>query len=86
MQKNKMPKEFIKSFKGIFKKIVTITIPENSNALSASELKKISDKNRYKTEIALSIKDAIKKCSSKKKKIIVIFGSLYLVGNFLEQN
>ena len=81
-----MPREFIKSFKGLFKKIVTIKIPESSNALSASALKKISDKNRYQTEIALNIKDAIKKCSSEEKKIIVIFGSLYLVGNFLDQN
>jgi len=86
MQKNKMPEKFIKSFKGIFKKIVTITIPTHSNSLKASELKKISLKNKYQTEIALNIKDAIKKCSSKEKKTIVIFGSLYLIGDVLNQN
>ena len=32
------------------------------------------------------IKDALKKISTKEKKIIVIFGSLYLVGNALGMN
>ena len=32
------------------------------------------------------IKDALKKISTKEKKIIIIFGSLYLVGNALSIN
>ena len=40
MQKNKLPDQFIKSFNKIFKKLITITIPNESNALKADELKK----------------------------------------------
>ena len=36
--------------------------------------------------IPKKIKDAFKKISTNKKKIIVIFGSLYLVGNVLSKN
>ena len=86
MQKNKFPEKFIKSFKKIFKKIVTITIPDEPDALKANELKKISLKNGYKSETALNINQAIKKCSNNEKKTIIIFGSLYLVGNALGKN
>ena len=72
--------------KKIFKKIVTITIPDEPNDLKANELKKISLKNGYKSETALNINQAIKKCSNNEKKTIIIFGSLYLVGNALGKN
>ncbi len=86
MQKNKKPEKFIKKFKNTFKKIVTVTIPNEPNALKAYELKKISLQNKNKTETASDIIGAIKKCSSSEKKIIVIFGSLYFVGNALGKN
>ena len=72
--------------KNTFKKIVTVTIPNEPNALKAYELKKISLQNKNKTETASDIIGAIKKCSSSEKKIIVIFGSLYFVGNALGKN
>jgi len=86
MQKNKMPEKFIKKFKNIFKKIITVTIPNEPNALDANTLKKICLENKYKSENASNITEAIKKCSSSQKKIIVIFGSLYLVGDVLSKN
>jgi len=86
MQKNKMPEKFIKKFKNIFKKIITVTIPNEPNALDANTLRKICLKNRYKSENASNIIEAIKKCSSSQEKIIVIFGSLYLVGDVLSKN
>mgnify|MGYP001334854900 CR=1 FL=1 len=86
MQKNKKPEKFIKKFKNTFKKIVTVAIPDEPNSLSASKLKKISLKNKNKSEAASSIVEAIKKCSGSEKKTIVIFGSLYLVGNVLSKN
>ena len=86
MQRNKKPEKFIKKFKNTFKKIVTVTIPDEPNSLSASKLKKISLKNKNKSEAASSIVEAIKKCSDSEKKTIVIFGSLYLVGNVLSKN
>ena len=86
MQKNKMPDKFIKLFNNIFKKIFTIKIPNEPNACNAGELKKISEKFNNNTEVALNIKNAIKKISSKKNKTIVVFGSLYLVGDTLKRN
>ena len=86
MQKNKLPEEFIKNFKGIFKKIVTIKIPNEPNALSATELKKICNKNNYKSEEAKNIKNALSIISSKENKTIVVFGSLFLCGSYLSKN
>jgi dihydrofolate synthase/folylpolyglutamate synthase len=85
MQKNKLPHQFIKSFDQIFKKIITVTIPNEPNALKATELKKIG-KKYVPTSAADNIQTALKQISSKEKKTIVIFGSLYLVGAVLGKN
>ena len=85
MQKNKLPELFIKSFKRVFKKVFTVTIPGESNAIEAEELKFIAQKY-IPSCTASSIKVALKKISSKEKKTIVIFGSLYLVGDILSKN
>ena len=66
MQKNKFPKEFLKEFKGIFKKIVTVKIPGEPNSCTADELKSIAIKQDYKVETAIGIKEALKTISSKK--------------------
>tara|TARA_B100000686_G_scaffold291028_1_gene318774 strand:- start:1063 stop:2319 length:1257 start_codon:yes stop_codon:yes gene_type:complete len=84
--KNKNPDQLIKNFKGIFKKVVTIKIPDEPNAMSSFDLCGIAKRNRFLTTESLNIKDAFKKISTNKKKIIVIFGSLYLVGNVLSKN
>jgi len=85
MQKNKLPDQFIKSFNKIFNKIITVTISEEPNALKAEELQSIS-KKYMPTCTASSIQAALKKLSSEEKKTIVIFGSLYLVGEILGKN
>jgi len=85
MQKNKLPKLFIKSFKNIFNKVVTLTIPNEPNAIKAEKLKLIAQKY-IPAEKAPSIQAALKKLSSKEKKTIVVFGSLYLVGDILSKN
>ena len=85
MQKNKLPDQFIKSFNKIFKKLITITIPNEPNALKADELKKIG-KKYILTSAANNIQTALSQISSKKDKTIVIFGSLYLVGEVLSKN
>ncbi len=86
MTKNKDPDKFIKQFKGIFKKIITIPIENETAALSNKLLLKIAKKNKYNSESAKSFEIAVKKISSKKKKIICVFGSLYLCGNILNKN
>ena len=85
MQKNKLPDQFIRSFDKIFKKLITVKIPNESNALKAEELKKIG-KKYVPTSTASTIQSALRQVSSKENKIIVIFGSLYLVGEVLSKN
>jgi len=85
MQKNKLPDQFIKSFNKIFKKLITVTTSNELNALKGNELKKIG-KKYVPTSTADDIQDALKQISSKENKTIVIFGSLYLVGEFLNKN
>ena len=49
-------------------------------------MKKISERQGFKTVEAKNIKDAIKIVSSKEKKIIVLWGSTYGAGNALSLN
>ena len=72
--------------KNIFKKIVTIPIPNEAASVSASELNKIAIKNKVNSEISNNFFEALKKISSRKKKLIVCFGSLYNCGNILNKN
>ena len=84
--KNKNPDKLIKNFKGIFKKVITVKIPDEPSAMSALDLTRIASRNNFQTIESKNIKDALKKISTGEKKIIVIFGSLYLVGNVLSMN
>ena len=86
MTKNKNPDKFLKQFNGIFKKIITIPIENETAALSNDFLLSIAKKNNYISEKAKNIYEAIRKISSKDKKIICVFGSLYLCGNVLNRN
>jgi dihydrofolate synthase/folylpolyglutamate synthase len=85
MQKNKLPNKFIKLFDKIFKKLITITISNEPNALKADELKKMG-KKYAPTGTASNIQNALEQISSEENKTIVIFGSLYLVGEVLSKN
>ena len=86
MMKNKEPDLFIKQFKGIFKKIITIPIENEKNCMSAKDLETIAKKNQYNVDKANNINEAIRKISSKEKKLIICLGSLYNVGNILNKN
>ena len=86
MTKNKEPDLFIKKFKGIFKKIITVSIENESSSVSATELNKIAKRNKINSEIGNSFTDAIKKISNKEKKILICFGSLYNCGSILNKN
>ena len=86
MMKNKEPDLFIKQFKGIFKKMITIEIDNEKNSMSRDDLYRIAIKNKHDTDKAINFNDALKKISSKEKKLIVCFGSLYNVGNILNKN
>ena len=85
MQKNKLPDQFIRSFNKIFKKLITVPISNEPNALKVNELKKIGRKY-FLTSTANNVQIALKQITSKENKTIVIFGSLYLVGEVLNKN
>jgi len=86
MMKNKEPNLFIKQFKNIFKKVITIPIENENGSMKSNDLYRIAVKNKLNVEKANNFNEAIKKISSKEKKIIVCFGSLYNVGNILNKN
>lgn len=86
MQKNKVPDEFLQEFKGIFKKIITVKIPNEPNSCSAKQLMNIANDQNYNVETAKGIKQALQTLSSKEKKLIVVMGSLYWVGSVLKEN
>jgi dihydrofolate synthase/folylpolyglutamate synthase len=86
MTKNKDPNKFIKQFKSIFKQIITVPIENESASLSNKLLFKIGKKNNFRIKLSKNFDEALKKISSKERKIICIFGSLYLCGNVLNKN
>jgi len=86
MMKNKEPDLFIKQFKGIFKKIITIPIKNEKNCMSAENLEAIAKKNQFNALKANNFKEAISKITSTDKKLIICMGSLYNVGNILNKN
>ena len=86
MMKNKEPDLFIKQFKGIFKKIITMPIKSEKNSMTAMDLKVIAKKNGFNVDNANNFYEAINKITSPEKKLISCIGSLYNVGNILNKN
>ena len=86
MMKNKEPDLFIKQFKGIFKKIITIPIENEKNCMSAKALEAIAKKNGFSADKANNFNEAIKKITTSDAKLINCIGSLYSVGNILNKN
>ena len=54
--------------------------------MSSFDLYKIALKNRFKVSTSENFKNALNKITTKEKKLIVIFGSLYLSGYVLSIN
>jgi folylpolyglutamate synthase/dihydropteroate synthase len=54
--------------------------------MSAKDLKAIAKKNQFNVDKANSFNEAIKKITSKNKKLIICLGSLYNLGNILNKN
>jgi len=86
MQKHKNPDIFIKNFKGLFKGLITVRIPDEKNSCNPYKLKKLANQVGIHCETAKNIKSAITKLSTKKEKVIICFGSLYLIGKVLSLN
>ncbi len=85
MSKNKNPGEFIKNFKNIFDKLFIIPLKDGSN-IATSELYYAAKKYNFNAKVVKNINSAVEQSSNKEKKIICVFGSLYLCGDFLKIN
>ena len=86
MMKNKDPSNFIKQFKGVFKKIYTIPISGEKNSMSPKVLSNIAKKNNINALKFENFDKVLKNVSSKEKKVICVFGSLYQCGIVLNKN
>tara|TARA_B100001057_G_scaffold73017_1_gene67316 strand:+ start:10029 stop:11294 length:1266 start_codon:yes stop_codon:yes gene_type:complete len=86
MMKNKDPSNFIKQFKGVFKQVYAIPINGEKNSISPNMLAKIAKRNKLDVLSLNSLDAVLKKISTKEKKIICVFGSLYQCGNILNKN
>ncbi len=86
MTKNKDPDSFIKQFRGVFKRIITIPIKNESAAVSNKVLLKIARQNNFKAETAKNFEEALRKISSREAKVCVFFGSLYILGQIINKN
>ena len=84
MMANKDHEKYISYFKDI-SSLTTIDIPNQPNAISGKELKE-KFKNIPNVQYKESIQEAIKSIPLKENDLIIITGSLYLSGEFLNLN
>jgi dihydrofolate synthase/folylpolyglutamate synthase len=84
MMANKEHEKYISYFKDI-SSLTTIDIPNQPNAISGKELKE-KFKNIANVQFKESIQDAITSIPLKENDLILITGSLYLSGEFLNLN
>ena len=83
MMANKNHLEYFKKFKNI-SSVITIDIPNQPNSIKGQELKKL---NNFKNiQYKKSIIEAIKSIKLQNNDLILITGSLYLVGEVLNLN
>ena len=83
---NKIHDKFISSFKQV-SEIVAVDIPNNKNCIKKEILKKIIQKIGIKSKTSNSIQEAIQYIFNKdKQSIIVIVGSIFLIGEVLSLN
>ena len=86
MMKNKIHSKFLSNFQKV-NEIVAIDIPNNKSCIKKEDLKKIIEKIGIKTETSNSIQNAIKYIANKdKNSVILIIGSIFLIGEVLNLN
>ena len=87
MLKSKDAAGFIRPFKGLAQKVITLAIPEEANSYGPEELAVIVRGEGLPAEPGCSISDAITKASASSAPVrVLIMGSLYLAGHVLAQH
>ena len=84
MMANKNHEEYISYFKNI-SSLTTVDIPNQPNAISGKELKE-KFKDIPNVNYKKSIQKAIQSIDLKEEDLLIITGSLYLSGEFLNLN
>jgi len=86
MMNNKIHDKFILNFKQV-NEIVTIDIPNQKNSIKKEDLKKIIENVGINAKTSNSVQDAVKYIANKDKdSIILIIGSIFLIGEVLNLN
>ena len=86
MMNNKIHEKFILNFKHV-NEIIAIDIPNQKNSIKKEELKKIVENIGINSKTSNSVQDAVKYIAEKdKNSIILIIGSIFLIGEVLNLN
>lgn len=88
MINTKDPAGYIRAFSGLARRIVTLAIPEEANALPAEALEKTAREEGFDAESARSLEEALMKAGVEAARSdipprVLICGSLYLAGHVL---
>ncbi len=89
MMNNKDVEGFLKPIKPYIYKLLAIKIPQQKNSYDSKDIFKISKSLDINSQVTESLEKALQIISDEKMSIpkkILITGSLYLVGSFLEKN
>jgi len=86
MLKDKDCAEFLKIIAPEIDELVAIAIPDEPKSRSAQEIFEIAKNLKIKSQIAKNFDEAFTKINHDEDALIVVCGSLYLAGNFLEKN
>ena len=85
MLKDKDCEGFLRKISGVTDELITLTIPDESKSRKASEIDEVAQKIGIKSQAAESFSDAFKKIKYDTPALILICGSLYFAGKFLEK-
>ena len=80
MMKNKDHKEYVNTFKNKLASLTTVDIPNQKNSINRYDLKKKINNFDLKINTEKTVQDAIRSLKLNKGDLVVITGSLYLVG------
>ena len=89
MMNNKDLTRFLLPFKSKIHKLYGMTIPNQVNSFSSYDISKVATRLNIANDEVRTFKDAlnhVKEDHIKGNKCVLICGSLYLVGHFLEEN
>ena len=86
MMKNKDHKEYVNIFKNKLASLTIVDIPNQKNSINRYDLKKKINNFDLKINTEKTVQDAIRSLKLNKDDLVVITGSLYLVGEVLKSN